>query len=86
MEEKNVIEIMNELQVIFRDVFDDENLILTPETNADMIEDWDSLSHIRLVMAIEKKFGIKFSYDELQNMKNVGGMSEIISMKVNQEE
>lgn len=77
-------EIMNELQVIFREIFDDENLILTPETNANDIEDWDSLSQIRLVVAIEKKFAMKFSYEELQGLKNVGEMSEVIVKKLSE--
>ena len=46
-------EILNELQPIFHDVFDDEDLVITNESNAEQIEDWDSLSHIRLVVAIE---------------------------------
>lgn len=74
--------ILEELQPVFREVFDDDSIVLTSETNADMIEDWDSLSHIRLVMAIEKKFGIKFSYDDLQNMKNVGEAAEIINHRL----
>ena len=75
-------EIMNELQAIFRDVFDDEKLILTPETNAENIDDWDSLSHIRLVVAVEKKFAVKFTYEELQGMKNVGEMCELVAAKL----
>lgn len=74
--------ILEELQPVFREVFDDDSIVLISETNADMIEDWDSLSHIRLVMAIEKKFGIKFSYDDLQNMKNVGEAAEIINRRL----
>lgn len=74
MEEK----IYEELNEIFRDIFDDESINLTPETNSDDIEDWDSLEHINLVVAIEKKFGIKFSMDEVTGMKNVGEMVKII--------
>ena len=80
---RNIIE---ELQPVFREVFDDDTIVLTSETNAEMIEDWDSLSHIRLVIAIEKKFGIKFSYDELQNMKNVGDAAEIINRKLSEKD
>ena len=79
-------EVINELQTIFRDVFDDEELTLTNETSAENIEDWDSLSHIRLVVAIEKKFAIKFSYDELQNMNNVGDMVDLICRKLSEKE
>lgn len=78
--------ILEELQPVFREVFDDNSIVLTNATNADTIEDWDSLSHIRLIMAIEKKFGIKFSYDELQNMKNVGEAAEIINRKLSEKE
>ncbi len=77
MEEK----IYEELNEIFRDIFDDDSIELKPETNSDDIEDWDSLEHINLVVAIEKKFGIKFSMDEVTGMKNVGEMVEIIKAR-----
>ena len=75
-------DVLNELQPIFRDVFDDESIVVTNETNASMIEDWDSLSHIRLVIAIEKHFGIKFAFGELQELKNVGEMVDLIKSKL----
>ncbi|MDO4529487.1 MAG: acyl carrier protein, partial [Lachnospiraceae bacterium] len=62
----------------FRDIFDDEDIVVTPETNSDSIEDWDSLEHINLVVAIEKAFDLKFSMDEVTGMKDVGEMVEII--------
>lgn len=74
--------ILNELQPIFQDVFDDEDLVVTNESNAENIDDWDSLSHIRLVVAIEKQFGIKFAFGELQELKNVGEMIEVIEKKL----
>lgn len=74
--------ILNELQPIFQDVFDDEDLVVTNESNAENIDDWDSLSHIRLVVAIEKQFGIKFAFGELQGLKNVGEMIEVIEKKL----
>lgn len=74
--------IVNSLQVIFRDVFDDENIFLTDETNAEEIEDWDSLAQIRLVVAIEKSFRIKFAFGELADMKNVGEMITCIQSKI----
>lgn len=77
MEEK----IYEELNEIFRDIFDDDSIELAPETNSDDIEDWDSLEHINLVVAIEKKFNIKFSMDEVTGMKNVGEMVEIIKAR-----
>ncbi len=77
MEEK-IYETLNE---IFQDVFDDEDIVVDAETNSDTIEDWDSLEHINLVVAIEKAFGLKFSMDEVTGMKNVGEMVEIIKTR-----
>lgn len=74
MEEK----IYAKLNEIFRDIFDDDEIVVTPETNSDSIEDWDSLEHINLVVAIEKTFHMKFSMDEVTGMKDVGEMVEII--------
>ena len=75
------MDILKELQPIFQDVFDDESLIITNETCAADIEDWDSLAQIRLVVAIEKQFGIKFAFGELQNTSNVGEMIKLIQKK-----
>lgn len=75
---EKIYEILNG---IFQDVFDDEELTVTAETNSDSIEDWDSLEHINLVVAIEKAFGMKFSMDEVTGMKNVGEMVEIIKQR-----
>ena len=77
MEEK----IYEKLNEIFRDIFDDEDIVVTPETNSDSIEDWDSLEHINLVVAIEKAFEMKFSMDEVTGMKDVGEMVEIIKAR-----
>ncbi len=75
------MDILKELQPIFQDVFDDETLVITDETTAADIEDWDSLAQIRLVVAIEKQFGIKFAFGELQNTSNVGEMIKLIQKK-----
>lgn len=74
--------IFNNVQEIFRDIFDDEDLIINDNTNSDTIEDWDSLNHINLVSAIEKEFKIKFSLPELLNLKDVGEMNSLILEKV----
>lgn len=76
------MEILNDVQDVFRDIFDEEGLVITAETNADSIEDWDSLSHIRLVVALEKHFSIKFAFGELNNLKNVGEMLDLIREKL----
>ncbi len=70
--------IFDRLNKVFRTIFDDENITVNEETTSDDIEDWDSLEHINLIVAIEQEFGIKFSMGEVTNMKNVGDMVNII--------
>ncbi|WP_324283369.1 acyl carrier protein [Fusobacterium polymorphum] len=69
------------LQEIFRDIFDDEKLIITEEMSANDIEDWDSLAQINLIIAIEKEFKVKFRLEEVSNLKNIGEMLELLSKK-----
>lgn len=77
--EKN--QIMAEVQEIFRDVLDNEDIVLGNETVADDIEEWDSLTHIQLVVAVEKHFRIKFTSKEILMWKNVGEMVDCIAAK-----
>lgn len=72
---------MDTLNDIFRQVFDDPAIVIKRETTADDIDEWDSLSHINLVIAVETKFGIKFALGELQTLKNVGEMLDLIEKK-----
>ncbi|MBQ3009203.1 MAG: acyl carrier protein [Oscillospiraceae bacterium] len=74
--------IFEELTEIFRDIFDDEEIELTDETTADDIEDWDSLEQINLLVAIEKKFSIKFKLDEVSHLANVGDMVSLVQKLV----
>lgn len=67
---------------IFRDVFDDEELVIVDETNSDDIEDWDSLEHITLIVAMEKEFNMKFDIKEVNKLKNVGEMVDLILSKM----
>jgi acyl carrier protein len=71
----------NELTSIFRNVFDDDDLLITPITSAIDIDEWDSLTHIRLIVAIEKYFKISFTAKEISNVNNVGEMADLISRK-----
>ena len=71
-------EIYASLDEVFQDVFDDDTIHVNVETTADDIEEWDSLEHINLVVAVEKKFGVKFTMGEVTGMKNVGEMVDII--------
>ena len=74
--------IKEKLEAIFRDVFDDESIILTDEANSSDIPDWDSLAHIQLIAAIEDKFGIKFTLGEAVSAENVGEFIKIIEGKM----
>lgn len=74
-------QVLNEVQEIFRDILDNEEIVLTDATVADDIEEWDSLTHIQLVVAIEKHFKIKFTSREILSWKNVGEMLDCIVSK-----
>ena len=74
----NRTEIMAKLNEIFCDVFDDEDIVLTNETTADDIEDWDSLEQINLLVAIEKQFNIKFQLADVADLENVGAMADLV--------
>lgn len=70
------------LNLVFRRVFDNETITITDETTADDIEEWDSLAHINLIMEIEAEFDIKFTVDDIMDLKNVGEMLELIERKI----
>lgn len=75
--------ILEQIIPIFHEVFDDDSLVLGRETTADDIDAWDSLSHINLIMAVELHFKIKFALGELQSLKNVGDLIDLIGKKQN---
>jgi len=74
--------IFHKVQEIFRDVFDDNTLIITFETSSDNIEDWDSLNHIILISAVQDEFDIKIKLDEMLLLNNVGDLIDIIQKKI----
>jgi len=73
--------IMERLLPLFRDVLDDERLVVTPESNAETIPGYDSLAHINIISAIEQEFGIQFEFTELVDLQNVGDMIALIERK-----
>lgn len=78
MERKEIYEKLND---IFVDVFDLDSIQLSESTSSEDVEEWDSLSHIQLIVAVEKAFGVKFSSREIMTWKNVGEMVDSISEK-----
>ena len=75
-------DILKKLQPIFQDIFEDDELSITAESNANTVKGWDSLVHITLIFAIEQEFEIKFALGELEAMKNVGDMVELMQIKL----
>lgn len=76
------MEIIEELQVIFREIFDEDDLVISRDTVAEDIEDWDSLTHMQLIIEIEKRYGIKFTTAEIKKAANVGEFIDIIKGKL----
>ena len=74
-------QVLEKLQIIFSNIMDLEGKAISFETTAEDIEEWDSLSHVQLVLSIEKEFGIKFTSREILSWKNVGEMIDSIVSK-----
>lgn len=74
---------METLTEVFRQVFDDPDIVLSPETTADDIEGWDSLSHINLMIAVESRFDIRFKQKEVLGFHNVGDLARCVESKLN---
>ena len=71
-------EVFERVTDIFRDVFDDDELIISDSTNSEDIEDWDSLEHIQLIVGMEKEFKVKFDIKTVNSLENVGQMVDLI--------
>lgn len=78
MNKEKILQIVNE---IFIDVLDNPSIVINLNTTADDVEDWDSLNHIQLVVAIEKRFNVRFKSSEIRNWENVNEMIESILAK-----
>jgi len=79
----NKNEILKTVNDIFIDTLDDETIVLSVETTVNDVDEWDSLNHIQLVVAIEKHFKIRFTSHEIQSWKNVGEMIDSINSRIN---
>lgn len=70
------------LTEVFRQVFEDPTIQLTPSTTADQVEGWDSMSHVNLIMAVENRFDIRFKPKEVVSFKNVGDLARCVESKL----
>jgi len=75
-------EIYKKLTEVFQEVFDEEDLSISEDTTAADIEEWDSLTHITLLVSVEEEFGIKFNMKAVQELKNVGAMVDLIEQLI----
>jgi acyl carrier protein len=75
-------ELLKQVNEIFVDILDDEDVMLDETTTANDVDEWDSLTHIHLVVAIEKHFKIRFTSKEIQSWNNVGEMLDSIDIKI----
>jgi acyl carrier protein len=69
---------LDELPAIFQQVFDDDELVVTRATTASDVEGWDSLTHVTLMLAIEKRFKIRFKSSQVASLANVGELADLI--------
>ena len=75
-------QIYSRLTEIFQDVFDQESISITPELSAKDVDGWDSLTHIRLMITVEKAFKIKLSAPEIGKLENVGDLVKLIKARI----
>ena len=78
----NRTEILEKLNEVFHDVIDNNDIVVTEQTNANDIEEWDSLIHITLISAVEDEFDVSFDMKTVVSMKNVGDMIDAIEEQI----
>lgn len=74
-------QVLQEIHPIFQDILENDNIVLTRSTTADQVDGWDSLSHIDIIVGIEKHFGIRFTSAEIASFKNVGELVDCVVKK-----
>jgi len=75
-------EILSKLTIIMRDVFDDDSLRPTDDMTSEDVAEWDSTNHVRLMVAIEGEFGVRFETDEIAAPENIGQIIDLIQSKL----
>lgn len=75
----NSAAILDQLQSVFRDVFDDDSITLTEETTARDIRGWDSVANIRMILSVENEFDVRFDTGEISEFRNVGDLRDAIA-------
>ena len=78
----NKKQIQQRLEITFQEIFDDDDIHIFPDMTADDIDEWDSLSHIRLIVSHEIEFGVKFKTTELSDLRNVGDFIDLLKSKL----
>ena len=79
---EETMDVKSKVQEIFREVFEDDTLIIREDMAAADIEDWDSLAHIELIVSTEKAFQVKFSTPEIAALNNIGDFISLINRKL----
>jgi len=74
-------EVSDEILEVFREVFDDPSLVVSSETTASDVPNWDSMMHVSLMLAVERQFGIRFSSSEVAGLKNVGELEMLVDQR-----
>ncbi len=76
--------VQDRLQDVMRDLFDDDDIVVSAEMTAADVPDWDSLAHVRLIVQIEKEFKVRFASAEITGLENVGALMAVIERKINE--
>lgn len=74
--------VLEDIQQILRDIFDEEDLVITETTTADDIEDWDSLAQMNIMVSVSKHFRVKFSVEEIAGLHNIGELVKAVESKL----
>jgi len=75
-------DILAKITDVVRDQLDNEDILLTPTSEARQVDGWDSLAHVRIMIAVEEEFGVRFQTTEITSLKNVGGLVDLVKSRL----